>query len=257
MFTGHACVTFADTTLSPTATRYPAITMKHLSPLAALFFVITLCLTACGESTTDEPLPEGTAPAEADRAEVETPDPQTPDPEVTDPEPEPVVEQTPPPPLPTPPAAEGDAERKSISGMTYILPEGWSVGPPKTMRLLTLIPEGQDGVELAVARWPGDVGGFASNVQRWVRQAGLPPIPGLMTAAASDFEKFDIDGTQATWIPLMNEDTNQAILAVWVPLGENPENPDQTWTFKLTCKADQVQTLAPGVRAWCESIKFD
>lgn len=219
-----------------------------------LALTMSLFLTACGESTTDETLPEGTAPAEADRTEV-----QTPDPEVTDPypDPEPVVEQTPPPPLPTPPAADDAAERKSIPGLTYVLPEGWSVGPPKTMRLLTLIPEGQDGVELAIARWPGDVGGFASNVGRWVRQAGLPPIPGLMTAAASDFEKFNIDGTQATWIPLMNEDTNQAILAVWVPLGENPENPDQTWTFKLTCKADQVQSLAPGVRAWCESIKFE
>ena len=240
--------------------------MKLINQLIALTCVAFL-LTACGESTTDEPLPDGTAPSDVDRtdAPAETADPV----DTPDVDPDPVSDADPD--ITTSTESDrdildpdlilddavGDAERLSISGMTYVLPEGWSVGPPKTMRLLTLIPEGQDGAELAVSRWPGDVGGFASNVQRWVRQAGLPPIPGLMTAAASDFEKFDIDGTQATWIPLMNEDTNQAILAVWVPLGENPENPDQTWTFKLTCKADQVQALAPGVRAWCESIKFE
>eukprot|EP00752_Nemacystus_decipiens_P013961 g12397.t1 len=210
------------------------------------------------EATSDETLPEGTAPSEAERTEVETTVPDVNDPGLI-PEVDPDI-----PTSPTVPDAKDlsgnpidDAERKSIPGLSYILPEGWTVGPPKTMRLLTLLPPDGEGSDLAISRWPGDVGGFASNVQRWVRQAGLPPIPGLMTAAASDFEKFNVDGTQATWIPLMNDDTNRAILAVWVPIGENPENPDETWTFKLTCTADQVQAFAPAVRAFCESIKFE
>ncbi|MEM9346643.1 MAG: hypothetical protein AAGB26_08495 [Planctomycetota bacterium] len=235
---------------------------RHSLSLLACFAFL---LTACGESSSDDALPEGTAPTEPDRSEVTTPgETDEPDPAEYEstPEPEPVVEESPEPvlpplPLPTPPASEDEAGRSSAPGLTYVLPEGWAIGPERQMRLLTLIPPDAGDTDLAISRWPGDVGGFASNVQRWARQAGLPPIPGLMTAAASDFEKFNIDGTTATWIPLMNEDANLAILAVWVPIGENPENPDQTWTFKLTCKADQVEALAPAVRAWCESIKFE
>lgn len=234
--------------------------MKPVNHLIALF-CLALFLTACGESGTDELLPEGTTPSDAQRSEAPTDEPVDPgpvpdvDPDIpTSPTP-PVVEETPEyPPLPVP---QADAERSKAPGITYILPEGWTVGPEKSMRLLTLLPPDAGAADLAISRWPGDVGGFASNVQRWVRQTGLPPIPGLMTAAASDFEKFTVGDTTATWIPLMNEDTNVAILAVWVPRGEEAENPTETWTFKLTCKADQVEALAPAVRAFCESVKFE
>jgi len=229
--------------------------MKHLSPLFALVFI----LTACGESTSDEELPEGAAPTDAQREEPaapETPASDTTEPEATEEEPatDPAVDGVPEVPEP---AAEEDAERSSIAGLSYVLPEGWTVGPPKTMRLLTLLPVGVEDADLAISKWPGDVGGFPMNVNRWARQAGLPPFPNLMTAATSDFEQFQIDDTTATWVPLMNEDTNIAILAVWVPRGPEPEDPVETWTFKLTCKADQVQQLAPDVRAFCESIEFE
>lgn len=229
--------------------------MKNTTQLAALTILLSI-FTACGESTTDEPLPEGTVPNDPPAEREVDPAPQ-PEPEAPDPTPavnEPEVRPLPPLPLPVP---EGDAERSKAPGISYVLPEGWAVGPKKQMRLLTLLPPDAQGVELAIAKWPGDVGGFASNVQRWVAQAGLPPIPGLMTAAASDFEKFSVGGTTATWIPLMNEDRNTAILAVWVPRGDTPENPTETWTFKMQCKADQVATLAPAMRAFCESVKFE
>lgn len=221
-------------------------------------------LTACGDSTPDEPLPEGTTPTDPPR--VDTPaDP----PEAGDESTEPAGQGEPDVTTSTESDLElinpdelikeilDDGERTKAPGISYILPEGWTVGPEKSMRLLTLLPPDAGDSDLAISKWPGDVGGFASNVQRWVRQTGLPPIPGLMTAAASDFEKFTVGDTTATWIPLMNEDTNYAILAVWVPRGENPENPTETWTFKLTCKADQVEALAPAVRAFCESVKFE
>ena len=230
--------------------------MKPISNLIALT-CIALLFTACGETNTTEELPEGTVPSDppADREVDPNPRPE-PEDAGTQPEPEVEPEASTPPPLPLP-LPEGDADRSTAPGISYVLPEGWTVGPERQMRLLTLLPPDADSADLAISKWPGDVGGFASNVQRWVRQAGLPPIPGLMTAAASDFEKFTVGDTTATWIPLMNEDTNVAILAVWVPRGEEAENPTETWTFKLTCKADQIETLAPAVRALCESIKFE
>lgn len=230
--------------------------MKLLNPFIALTCV-ALLLTACGESTTDESLPEGTTPNDppADRAVDPNPQPEPADADPL-PEVEPEPEATTPPPLPLP-AGEDDAERTKAPGISFVVPENWTVGAERQMRLLTLLPPDAEGADLAISKWPGDVGGFASNVQRWVRQVGLPPIPGLMTAAASDFEKFTVGDTTATWIPLMNEQTDVAILAVWVPRGESPEDPSETWTFKLTCKADQIQQLAPAVRALCESVKFE
>lgn len=247
--------------------------MNNLKPLIAL--TCTACLLAAcgGESAPDQTLPEGATPNDppADRtvevepgasAETETEAPATvpqpeyaPPPPAPQPEPEPEASATPPPlPLPVP---EADGERRKAPGLTYILPDGWTVGPAKQMRLLTLLPPNPQGADLAISRWPGDVGGFASNVQRWVRQAGLPPVPNLTTAADSDYETITVGDTAATYIPLMNEDTDRAILAVWVPRGEDPNNPTETWTFKLTCQASQVQALAPSLRAFCESVEFE
>ena len=222
-------------------------------------------LTACGDSATDEPLPEGTTPGEAERTEVETTEPGAYEPQ-PEPEPEseadPVAEAEPElPPLPLPKPDAGDVERSQAAGLSYVVPEGWKAvlpDSPGAMRRVTLVPPAEfPEAELAVFRFGGDVGGFPMNVNRWAGQVGLAPIPGLTTAASSDFEQFTVGGRNATWIPLTNPDTNLAILAVWIPIGAEPENPDFTWTLKMTCKADQVQTLAPAVRAWCESIKFE
>lgn len=225
---------------------------------AYLFALSVVILTACGESTTDEPLPDGTTPTEPDRVETPATLDEPADEPTTDPAA--AIDDAPPPlPLPQPPADEAD--RSKAAGMSYVLPEGWQAvlpDSPGAMRRVTLVPPAQfEEAELAVFRFNGDVGGFPMNVNRWAGQVGLPPIPGLMTAAASDFEQFTIDEKNATWIPLMNPDTNLAILAVWVPIGNEPENPDFTWTLKMTCKADQVEVLAPAVRAWCESIRFE
>lgn len=226
------------------------------------FLLVTpLILTACGESAT-EPLPEGTAPDEPERAAVEPVKP-----EVTYPGSIPEVDPDIPTSPTTPDAKDlsgnplSEADRTSISGLSFVLPEGWKAvlpDSPNAMRRVTLVPPAEFvEAELAVFRFTGDVGGFPMNVNRWAGQVGLPPITGLMTAATSDFEQLTIDGKNATWIPLMNPDTNLAILAVWVPIGAEPENPDFTWTLKMTCKAEYVQALTPAIRAWCESIKFE
>ncbi len=122
------------------------------------------------------------------------------------------------------------------------------------MRLATLVPPAEfAGAELAISQWPGDVGGFDLNVARWAGQVGLQLDP---TSFAS-FQLIQIAGTQATYIPLINKDQNKAILTYWVPLGQNPDEPTQTWTFKLTCSADQVEKLEPAFKAWAASVKFE
>lgn len=150
---------------------------------------------------------------------------------------------------------EEDAdERTTVRGVSFVMPEGWRVGPPKTMRLLTLLPpQDFNDADLAVSKWPGDVGGFAANVTRWARQAGTTP----KSLKRADYPQITVDGKDAAWIKLVGEGGGNAILAVWVPRGENLDRPTETWTFKLTCKADQVDKLEAAVKAWAESVKFE
>jgi len=211
----------------------------------------------CGESKPDAPLPEGETPNQPTPNVPEPVEPETPntpdEPESTDPPSEP--ESTDPTGATDPPEAAG--ERLKVPGLSHVLPPGWTVGSPRAMRLLTLVPPAEFvDAELAVSKWPGDVGGFAMNVTRWVRQAGVAPIA-VTTASTSNFEQFKLGDTTATWIPLVNEGTNYAIIAAWVPRGENLDQPNETWTFKLTCKAEDAEALSTAIRAWCDTVEFE
>lgn len=223
--------------------------MKHTLAIAAL--ISSLTLVACSEATTDEPLPDGTAPndtqADAEPSEATGADTG----ESTEPE---VPVETSEPETPIEPEPAADAPRTTIPGLSFVMPEGWSAGPAKSMRLLTLLPgEGFGGAELAVSKWPGDVGGFGANVARWAGQAGVSLDP----VQLANLPKLAVGDTQATYIPLVNKDTGRAILAMWVPRGDNPDRPTETWTFKLTCSAEQALKLEAPFKAWAASVAFE
>lgn len=215
--------------------------MTNFIPIITLACFI-LFAAACSDTTTEEKLPNGTLSSSERQSD---PADQGSDEPITD---EPTTDE------PTTDEPVSDAERSRIPGMTYVLPEGWSVGPEKQMRLLTLLPPAEfEGVELAIAKWPGDVGGFSLNVARWARQAGVAMDP----AALASLPRAEVDGTTSTYVPLVNKDANTAILAYWVPRGENPEQPTETWTFKLTSSAEQAIKLEPALQAWAKSVKFE
>lgn len=195
-------------------------------------------LTACDGTETTQKLPAGTAPnpAQSDPA--------------TDTATDPVTVQ----PGDQPASVVDVAAYEKAPGIMWVRPENWTRGGEKQMRLATLVPPAEfTGAELAIAQWPGDVGGFDSNILRWAGQVGMKLDP---TSFAS-FELADIDGSKATYIPLVNKDLNKAVLAYWVPRGANPDQPNETWTFKLTCNADQVDKLEPAFKAWAASVKFE
>jgi len=213
--------------------------MKYHAPLILL---ASLTLAACDKATTDSALPTGEAPAQ----------PQvTPAPQLT-----PTVETDV---ALGPVKPETLTDHLAIPGLSLDLPEGWTKGADKPMRLLPLLPPAEfDGAELAISRWPGDVGGFAQNVGRWCTQVGLPlPAADFTSAATSGYEQFKLGDTTATFLPLVNEQNNAAILAVWAPRGSDPAQPTETWTFKLTCKAEHAEALTTALRAMCESLKFE
>lgn len=233
--------------------------MKKINSLIALAIMFSL-LTACGgETSSDQPLPKGTSPSDAALSDTSS-DPS----ESGDESPEPAGINVPD--ITTSTEADREvinpeeliaqfleeSERTTIPGLSYILPEGWTVGPKKQMRLLTLIPPAEfKGAELSVFKFPGDVGGFSSNVTRWAGQVGIQFVK---PPARSDYEAFDIDGVSSTWIPLVGGD--RAVVAVWVPIGADPDKPTDTWTLKLNCAAGDAEKLSPAMRAWAESIEF-
>lgn len=234
--------------------------MKHQHAMIAIAG-LCLSLTACGDATTDAQLPVGVAPVSS-RADNPAPtEPKTlPTPVVREDEARyggadqefvlPLKDLG----IDEPVLLSFDAERKTIDGMSYVLPEGWSVGAKKQMRLLTLIPPDDFAdAELAVSRWPGDVGGFSANVTRWARQLGMQPPD----KARKDYKQVKVGDTQSAFIELVNQDSGKAILALWVPRGDDPDKPKETWTLKLTCQAKHAEALAKDMLKWAESIQFD
>lgn len=220
-----------------------------------LYTVLLTCLafaiSACDDAVTDKPLPEGTAPNDAEQVSPEA-DALTgkgaPDPDQTLPEPE---ESPDPDPVPT-----AEVDRTSVPGLSFVIPKGWSIKPStSSMRVVTLVPPADKfpGAELAVFRWGNRVGGFGANVERWAQQVGTA-APSLKR---TDYEQLDISGTASAYITLANKDANKAVLAFWIPLGDNPDADGVTWTPKLTCTAEQALKLEAPLKAWAGSIEFE
>ena len=75
------------------------------------------------------------------------------------------------------PAASAGGEGGESGALTWKAPEGWTQGPPKQMRLVTLNPDGRPGVECYVALLGGRAGGVEANINRWRQQLSLAPLP--------------------------------------------------------------------------------
>lgn len=223
--------------------------MRNIFTPASLILA-ALLLSACDDGATRQTdLPAGQAPAAA-------PQPQVPAQVPADvPEPAPQAQaETEDPPAPQPPDALAPAgQRTQGSGFSYELPAGWTVGPARQMRVLTLIaPADMGGGELAVAHWPNGVGTYHSNIVRWAREVGLTPAD---AAKLDGLDLIEIGGAESRWQALVNPDADKALLSVWVPrLGE------EVYTIKYPATPGpvaQVEAAADTVRRIVESIEFE
>jgi hypothetical protein len=197
--------------------------------------VAALALVGCGDNTaTESDLPAGQPPVDRSQA------PDTPGPGLGE---------------DASPDVEPAGETHTAEGLVYTVPAGWSVGEPRQMRVLTLMPG--DGVEIAVARWPGGVGTLESNLTRWLGQAGYNPADAAaMQQVRAGFETFTLGDAEATWMPLL-DGTGSPMIGVWAPRGENPTPQSETWTLKITGDADALRENAEAIRAWAEALSFE
>jgi len=106
------------------------------------------------------------------------------------------------------------------------------------MRLATYVaPDSGDGVEVAVSRFGGRVGGELANINRWRGQMGLDPIDeSELEASVERFTAPGYEGYQARI---------ESPTGVMLAAGVYQESIDQTWFVRATVEdasgADRLQ----------------
>ncbi|MEZ6185897.1 MAG: hypothetical protein R3F62_12920 [Planctomycetota bacterium] len=156
--------------------------------------------------------------------------------------PAPVAAPTPPTPMQTTPIAPPPP---TSSGLVWdALPEGWAqAAEPGRMRLAT-IRAGE--AELAVTRFPGDVGGLLQNVNRWRRQIGLAPVLRIEDQPLSELV---VDGLAATRVDL--DGPEQSLRVVLIP------RDGQTWFVKLVGPPAAVAAETERFAHFAQTLRFE
>ncbi|MBX3364298.1 MAG: hypothetical protein KF866_05975 [Phycisphaeraceae bacterium] len=144
-----------------------------------------------------------------------------------------------------PPAA------RQPSDAIWIIPDGWRTKsdlPPS--RLATFLIDDPDGeLEVAVTRFPGDVGGMLANINRWRGQIGLGEVsdddlPQLL-------EPFTTNGFEGRLVHLQGP--SQHILAA--SIFETAQQ--RTWFVRVTTSPQAAERIKDDVFAFARSFSLD
>lgn len=132
--------------------------------------------------------------------------------------------------------------------LSWSVPEGWVEGAVSSVRIASFLLEGSDRSQwdLAVTRFPGDVGGLFSNVNRWRGQLGLAPYSTVAEAEA-DEEKVSNEVFEFSVFRMANPPmaTEVAIL----------ELNGFSWFFKATGVQEHVDAESARFREFLRSIQ--
>jgi hypothetical protein len=136
---------------------------------------------------------------------------------------------------------------------TYKVPAGWREESATSVRLASFrVGEPGEDAEVAVTRFPGEVGGMLANVNRWRDQVGLPPITD--DQLGKEVQRFDVAGTPGYYVDLTGPGAGgrgpRELLAVGVMRGE------YTWFFKMSGPAGVVSKQKAAFEEFVKSVKF-
>lgn len=105
------------------------------------------------------------------------------------------------------------------------------------MRLATYEMQGPSGpIEVAISRFPGDVGGMLANVNRWRGQVGLPPT--TEAEFAEMIEPFNNDRFSGSLLHIEGVEQHIVVASIF----ESEAN--QTWTVRVSA----VPTVASAIK---------
>jgi hypothetical protein len=113
-------------------------------------------------------------------------------------------------------------------------------------------PENNAGTgEVAITRFPGDVGGLLANINRWRTQVGLTKI--------DDVQKQEVSSAQVDGLPAMamdlielDEEPSETRRMIVILLPHN----DMTWFFKMTGSSELLEKQKPAFAAFIHSVRF-
>ena len=95
--------------------------------------------------------------------------------------------------------AQAPAEH-SHDSKGFVMPEGWRMGPEKSMRNLNLLVG--ESSECYLTLLGGEAGGLEANLNRWRNEVGMPPMSAEEIAALPTTELF---GVQAPMVELTGD----------------------------------------------------
>lgn len=141
-----------------------------------------------------------------------------------------------------PPAGNLDSQ------LIWKVPEHWITGRSSTMRLGSYTTS-DSGLDISITRFPGDVGGKLSNVNRWRGQIGLGPVTSGaiekdITTHATAFANFEI-------VDLHNPDSGQKMLVALLDYG------GFTWFFKMSGQDTAVDREEASFYEMVNSVQQD
>lgn len=130
----------------------------------------------------------------------------------------------------------------------WSVPAGWqSVSTGESVRLATFSIEiGGEKVEIAVTRFPGDVGGMLANINRWRAQVGLDAVS--EAEAESSLELFDTPGFEGYAVRLNGAHQTLFAAGLFEPIF------NRTWFVRAIVNAPQADPLADDFRRFVRSF---
>ncbi len=144
----------------------------------------------------------------------------------------------------------------STANPHWTLPEGWLPGKTSTMRRGSFTVMGPDnqGVDISVTTFPGDVGGEVMNINRWRRQIGLSPISidslneHIVTKKINDMTFRIVDFSAE--LPKLDDKYLQRTIVATI----NHEG--NSWFFKMTGDAPLVALQEETFMGFLTSVHF-
>ena len=148
-------------------------------------------------------------------------------------------------------------EPAAADPLMWTLPEGWTSADPRRMSLATFHPAGDVAVVGTLSAFPGEAGGIAANINRWLGQIGQSP---LSPDGVAGLPRHQVLGVASPWIEargaLPADARNKipaiedaAMLGLICPAG------GQTVFVKLFGPAARVAAAKEGFFEFCDSLR--
>ncbi|MCG3136765.1 MAG: hypothetical protein HJJLKODD_00601 [Phycisphaerae bacterium] len=134
--------------------------------------------------------------------------------------------------------------------LAWVVPAGWSMELASGMRFASIKnSNAAEPIEIAVSRFPGDVGGMLANVNRWRGQIGMPAVTEAELPQMNS--PLPVGDIAATLTDITNTQLPpQQMLSVTIP------HAGQTWFIKMVGPAERVAQYRTDFLTFSQSIRF-